>query len=298
MVNIRIALVILASTLAGGTAAADSKAWTAIKGKLPAGTAVVGSIDVAAIHATPSFPKLMAWITSEDKDVAQALELVKATCAIDLPAAFSDVAFALDADGKGVLAFGLAGLDQAKVADCAGKVISQAEPSVKLAVKPSGKLLQYAIGKDSVFAAWPAKDVVVISVDPSNHVGLDAMLAGAAPAGDLATFVGKAPASAAVWAAFAITEDGVKGGYASLALGATLKVAAVVTAATPKDAAKGRSEAKTAIKEGLSRSAKQPDLKKVFSAVKVGGAGADVTLGLAVPEALLPSLFPAFDKVF
>lgn len=293
-------LVVAGLSLVAGTASADTKAWNALKTKVPAGTILVGGADITAIRATPSFPKLVQWLASEEKDVGAMLDLVKATCGMELPAMFGDIAFSIDDKEKGLIVIALSGIDQPKLTDCVTKVIAKVEPKAKLVVKPAGKLTEYSIGQgdDKLYAAWLAPDLVAISIEERGHAPLDAMLAGAAPTGDLATYVGKIATPPAAWAAFAINDDGVKGGYGTMALGSTLKFALRLTAMTPKDGDKGRAEMKGMSKKGIERAGKQQDLKKVFQAMKVGGKGADVTLDVAVPEASLPSLLPAFDKVF
>lgn len=291
-------VVLVGSLFLASTAAAETKSWGALKGKLPAGTNVVGSIDAAALRATPSFPKVMDFLRSEDKDIGAMLDLVKATCGMELPAMVGDIAFAVDVKEKGVLVIQLAGTDQTKATDCATKVLAKIEPKAKIATKVTGKITEYALDANSkLYAAWLAPDLVAISVDDDSPAPLEAMMKGAAASGDLATYLGKANTAGAAWAAFNINDD-VKGGWASLALGKTVAVAIRVSGMTPKDGEKARKEANDAKKKGLDRSAKLPELKKVFQAMKVGGAGADVTVDVSVPEASIPALLPAFDKVF
>ncbi len=293
-------VVVAGLSFLAGNASADSKSWGALKGKLPAGTIVVGGADIAAMRATPSFPKLVEWITKEDKDVGAMLGLVKQTCGMELPAMVGDIALAIDDKGKGVLVVGLSGIDQTKLTDCVTKVIAKVEPKVKLTGKATGKITEYSMTgeNDKFYASWLAPDLVAISLDENSHAPLDAMMQGAAATGDLGTYLSKAGTVAAGWGAFLINADGVKGGYGTLALGPTLKFALRVTAVTPKEGDKGRKEMLGIQKKGLERSAKIPEMKKVFQALKVGGKGTEVTVDVAVPEASLPTLLPAFDKVF
>ena len=293
-------LVVTALSFLVGTAAADTKSWTALKGKLPAGTIVVGGADVTALRATPSFPKLVEWIGKEDKDTGAMLDLVKQTCGMELPAMFADFSIAVDAKEKGVVVIGLAGIDQMKLTDCITKVMTKVDAKIKLGVKVTGKLTEYTLSgqTDKIYASWLSGDVVAISMEPNGHGPLDAMMAGGAATGDLAGFLGKANTSAPGWAAFAVNDDGVKGGFGMVTLGSTLKLALKMTGITPKDGAKGRTEMTDMLKKGVDRSKKQPELTKVFKAAKVGGKDAEVTLDVAVPEASLPTLLPAFDKVF
>jgi hypothetical protein len=292
-------VVLVGALCVASTAAADSKSWGALKGKLPAGTIIVGGADGTAIRATPSFPKVLDFLRSEDKDVGAMLDLVKTTCGMELPAMIGDISFAIDAKEKGVIVLSLSGTDQTKATDCVTKVLAKIEPKAKIATKVTGKITEYSVGpNDKLYAAWLAPDLVAISVADNSSAPLDAMLTGAAASGDLATYLGKTNPAAAGWVALNINDDGVKGGWATLALGKTVAVTLRLTAATPKDGDKARKEAKDAQKKGLDRSAKLPELKKVFMAMKIGGTGADVSVDVSVPESSIPALLPAFDKVF
>lgn len=292
-------VVLVGALFVASTAFADSKSWAALKGKLPTGTVIVGGADAVAIRATPSFPKVLDFLRSEDKDVSAMLDLVKATCGMELPAMLGDVAFAVDVKEKGVVVLGLSGTDQTKATACFTKVLAKVEPQAKITAKVTGKITEYSVGpSDKLYAAWLAPDVVAISIEENSHAPLDAMMAGAAASGDLATYLGKANTTAAAWAAFNVNDDGLKGGWGTLTLGKTLTFALRLTGMTPKDGEKARKEAKDMQKKGLERSKKLPELKKVFQAMKVGGAGAEVTLDAAMAESSIPALLPAFDKVF
>jgi hypothetical protein len=292
-------VVLVGALFVASTAAADTKSWAALKGKLPAGTIIIGGADGAAIRATPSFPKVIDFIRGQDKDVAAMFDAVKASCGMELPAMIGDLAFAVDAKEKGVVVLALSGMDQTKTTACVQKVIASVDPKIKLGAKVTGKVTEYSVGtNDKLYAAWLAPDVVAISIDEKTSGPLDAMMAGAAASGDLATMLGKTNTAAAGWAVFNINDDGFKGGWGTVTLGKTVALTLRLTGMTPKDGEKGRKEVKDAQKKGLERSAKLPELKKVFQAMKIGGAGAEVTLDMSVPESSIPALLPAFDKIF
>jgi hypothetical protein len=292
-------VVLVGALFVASTAAADSKSWAALKGKLPAGTIVIGGADGAAIRATPSFPKVLDILTSSEQDIGAMFDVVKATCGMALPAMLGDIAFAVDVNEKGVVVLGLSGTDQTKAIDCFTKVLAKVDPTTKLTSKVTGKITEYSVGpSDKLYAAWLAPDVVAISIEENSHAPLDAMMAGAAASGDLATYLGKTKTTAAAWAAFSVNDDGLKGGWGTVTLGKTITLALRMTGMTPKDGEKARKEAKDAQKKGLERSAKLPEVKKVFQAMKVGGTGAEVTLDASMAESAIPALLPALDKVF
>lgn len=293
-------LVVAGLSFVAGTAAAETKSWTALKGKVPADTIVLGGADISAVRGTPSFPKLVEWVASQDKDIAAMFDVVKQTCGMELPAMFGDISFAVDKELKGVIVIGLAGTDQTKLTDCINKVIAKVDAKTKLTAKPMGKLTEYSVTgeSDKLYAAWLAPDVVAIGAEEKSHTALDAMLAGKAPAGDLAGWLGKANTGSPAWVAFSANEDGLQGGFGSLTLGKTIKLAMSMNGMTPADGDKGRKEMQDTVKKGLERSAKLPEIKKVFQGVKVGGKGQQVTIDASFPESLLPQLIPALDKVF
>jgi len=284
------------------SASADTKSWGALKNKVPADTAVLVSADVTALRGTPSFPKLVDWIKSEDKDTGAMLDLVKSTCGTDLPAMFSDVTLALGKDEKGVIVIGFNGMDQLKLLDCANKVLAKVDPKMKLSAKAVGKITEYSMTgeNDKLYTAWLSGDVVAVSTEKDSHAALDAIAAGTgkAASGDLGTYLSKTNTAAPAWAAFSVNDDGFKGGYGTLTLGSTLKLALKLQGMTAKDGAKARQEAVDAMKKGIERSKGQPDLQKVFKAVKISGKDIDVNVDASVTESTLPALLPAFDKIF
>lgn len=292
-------VVLVGTMVVASTAAADSKSWAALKGKLSADTTIVGGVDGAALRAAPSFPKMIDLIRADNKDVGEMLDLVKASCGLDIPSVIGDLAFAVNKDAKGVVVFSLTGADQAKATDCLTKMLAKADPKAKLATKVTGKVTEYSTGQSEKFyAAWLAPDVVAIPLEESSPSALDAMIGGGAPSADLTRFLGKTNPAAAGWFAATMKDDAIQGVWATVTLGKSVAVAVRATATTPKAGDQGRKEAKDAQKKGLERSAKQPELKKVFQAMKVGGKGTEVTVDLSVPEASIPALLPALDKVF
>src|SRR3954465_5802117 len=113
------ALAVVAGLSFVATAAeAETKWGGALKGKVPAGTIVLAGGDVTALRGTPSFPKLVDWVRSEDKDIGMMLDVVKQSCGMDLPAMFSDFTIAVDGKDNGVLVIGFAGTDRTKLTEC------------------------------------------------------------------------------------------------------------------------------------------------------------------------------------
>src|SRR5262245_8393676 len=101
-----------ASALAAHTAAADTKSWSAVKSRLPAGTAIVVGADFKAVRGLPSFPGLLSTLFSESKDAKQTVDMVKGVCGFDLPSVISDVTVVATLNEKGAFVIGLDGVDQ------------------------------------------------------------------------------------------------------------------------------------------------------------------------------------------
>jgi len=163
-----------------------------------------------------------------------------------------------------------------------------------------GKATKYVLDdgkeKHELYAVWPAKDVVVIALDPTNKAALDNYFNGKAPAGDLASYIGKAKTSGTVlWVAAAVNEDHLKGmvGQVTLAKG-TFTGSGRMTADSSAEATKAVKQATDGISGAVGMlKDKAPALAKAIGGIKVAASGNDVTLDGSVAEADVPSLFKA-----
>jgi hypothetical protein len=281
------------------TAAAETKSWTAIKGKMPANPMVALSVDVSALRSgIKAFDTTVATLVDSEKDVKQAVGLIKQICTIDATTAISDVSAALDKDGKGIVALGLSGLDEKKLVECANKIMAQDKPGSKVSSKVTKGVTEYDFaGTGKIYAAWLGKDVVAISTDPESSTGLDVAMKGKAPTGDLDSLIKKANANTA-WAVGIPGEKDVKQGWGGVTLAAG-KVTGTVHI-IPGDAKHGAdmlSEVKTELPKGISEMEKNgaKNLAKALKGLKVGGTAAEITFdgsmaaddfGAVIPEAM------------
>ena len=284
----------------GTTAAADTKSYAALKAKLPGATAVVVGIDFKIARTASSFPKFVEAAFAQSADVKQAVDLIKQACGIDVISAISDATIAAQLDDKIVIALGLDGVDEAKVVGCANKIIQKSDPKAKLTAKP-GKITEYTMTGESqkLYAAWLAKDVVAFSGDFERRDMLDAVIAGKPAAGDLAAMLAKTNAGAFVFAAAALNnKDGVNGCFGTLQLAnGKLALAAKVVAVDAKTGGALLGDGKKELSAMQNRT-KEPAVAKVLKAIKLTGVGAEIAVEMALPEADLPTLVPAFDKLF
>jgi hypothetical protein len=209
-------------------ASAENKSWTALKNKLPAEVIGVVSVDIKAIRGAASYKDILNGVlgTRDFRELKQGLEIIKAVCSVDAIGSISDFSLAITPNERDmVAAVGLDGIDEEKIVDCVGKIASQDTPGAKVSSRPSGvgKAYTLSAGKmsETLHAAWPSKDVFIISGRPDKATSLDGYAAGKAAAGDLATFVGKASAGTSIaWIAGVDSKgkDGLKGGYGTLTL--------------------------------------------------------------------------------
>jgi hypothetical protein len=294
-------LAIAVLLLAVGPVEAKTKSWAVLEGSVPADATVVGSFDVKAASAAKSFPKLVEALTA-DGDVKQVVSVIKQNCSIDLVASISDVSFAVADKAQGVVAIGLDGIDQKKVEDCLDKITKALAPKAKLSTKP-GKITEYVIDdggdKESLFLAWPQKDVVVVGTKPDKRKFLDAWASGKAPSGDVAAWIGKASTAQLAWVAGKIKDPDVKGGWATATLAkGSLTLAAKVVTTDAQVAQKGLAEAKKTLAKLTSDKGVPADVLAVLKSVKLGVVGVEIAAEAAVQEADLPTLIPAFEKLF
>ena len=150
-----------------------------------------------------------------------------------------------------------------------------------------------------LYAAWLAKDVVAFSGDFERRDMLDAVIAGKPAAGDLAAMLAKTNAGAFVFAAAALNnKDGVNGCFGTLQLAnGKLALAAKVVAVDAKTGGALLGDGKKELSAMQNRT-KEPAVAKVLKAIKLTGVGAEIAVEMALPEADLPTLVPAFDKLF
>ena len=200
-----------------------------------------------------------------------------------------------------MVAVGLDGLDEAKAYDCMTKVAKHIDPKVKLS-KQSGKVSEYVADaggtKDSLFAAWPAKDVVVIGTKPEKRDQLDAYLAGKAASGDLASWIGKtSPTSPLAWGAGKLKADpDTKGAYATVSLAnGTVTVAIRVVASDATAAGKVAKEAQRDLADAVHEfGTKAPTAAKAASAIKAAAIGSELAIEGSVKDA---DIAPIVDEI-
>lgn len=294
----RILLSLTTVALAASSAYGEPKSWTALKSNVPTNSEILLSADFKALRAAGSFAKVIDGLP----EVGPALGMIKTTCGLDPAAVISDIAVSIKSKGPDeiIVAVGLDGVDEAKLVDCATKLVKSSKPKAKVATK-SGKLHEYTIsdGTESktIYAVWPAKDVVVFSAKAEDKATLDAYFNGKPVQGDMATYFGKlSTANTVGWVAAVVNEDHVKGAYGSAAFAKGMFTGTMhVVADSAKDATKLAKEGTDGIKKALTRA--PANIAKVLNGIKIGAAGDHVTVDGTLADADLPALVPAFLKM-
>lgn len=301
------AVALAVSLLATRAATADTRSWTAVKkivGK--SDTAVIG-IDLARLRTTTAFKSGLQLMLDAEPEAKQVFDTVKAECGFDLTSAVSDLTVVMQGEDHPLIAFGLDGLDEAKVVSCVGIVAGKLAdaPGVTLTGTKKGKITEYGVKGEAkkLYVAWLAKDVMAFTEDANDRKLLEQRIAGKGAKGDLAKFLGKTSTAAPFWFAVAqkTVEDGrtILGGYAKLELaGGMFAASGALVLGKPADATAFAAEGKEALANGQQEVAsKLPELGKVLTTVTMVAKGAEVVISAAVADKDVGTIIPQLDKV-
>jgi hypothetical protein len=291
-------------------AQADTKSWAAVKGKLPAGTNIVVSIDVTQIAKTSAYSQVVQAFLDEERDAKAGFEAFKASCGVDITTVVTDVTVAAindDKDDRALIAIGLNGVDQAKATACMQGLADMDSKGAKLTVKTKGKVTEYGVEGQSkkFYLAWIAKDVIAFTTDPETKGKLEKMLKGKAAKGALKGYLGKTTATSAVF--FGVAKQDVipdvgkmKGGWGTVDLaGGNISVKATLAVDSATAATKLAEMATAQIRQMAGEVQKQmPDFAKAINATTAAASGSEVTVSGSITEKLLVSIIPNLDKIF
>jgi hypothetical protein len=287
------------------TAAAESKSWTAIKGRLPPETHGVATLDAKALRGTPLFAKIYDSYLARYPAIDVAIQAAKALCGIDAATAVTD-ATAVVASYRKLWVIAFDGVDKAKALDCAKKILAVMERSTVTA-KTVGAVTEYAwtsiargATPKSISVAWIAKDVLVISEYPGKDT-YDGIATGKPPEAELAALIAKASAGGVpAWGAMQNPKpdrDGYTGGY--LAASAA-KGGVTVTGRFLTISAAARGKAFLQLQKEQTRAVertKSPDLLRVWKAVKLAEAGNDIAIDASATDDDFLAVLPDIDGV-
>lgn len=304
------ALAFTAALFAAGDASADTRSWTAVKKVLGKGDAAVVGIDLAAVRGTASFKAGLQLMLSAEAEFASVLDTVKAECGFDMMATVSDLTVVFERGGeKPLIAFGLDGLDEARVVDCLGKVAGKMtnNPAPKLVGKKIGKITEYSVAGESkkLYAAWLAKDVLVFTEDANDRKGLERRVGGKGASPALKKLLARTTPTAPFWFAVAVNEkeDGrtIVGGYGKVELAAgVFKGAGAMVMAKPAEATGAAAEANEGLAAAKTELAGQKvvELSRALGTVVIAASGAEINITGSVPDKDMPAIVGQMDKAF
>ena len=296
------ALVVAVLGLVSARAEADvSKAWTAAKDNLPANTRAIGAVDVAAAVKTAAYTAVFDAIKREEKDVAQAYEMIKQTCKLDPVQAIEGFVVAGDPDSERGVLFVQHNVERKKLATCIQDIL-RAAVSKNATVKDDGKFIIVSEGKDSVYFGVVNANVLAITFNPEKKAEYDTWIGGkgAFAKTKLNAEVGKVDTKAMAWGAVAFDkplDDKELPVLAAIGAVTYVKNAFALKLRGTMNNAKGAAMVLGEMTKELDREIKKqrtPEpVRKLMKAVKVAAAGADVTLDATASEADLKAAIDA-----
>jgi hypothetical protein len=309
---LKAALVTIAlSLVVARPAAAQSKSWAAVKGSVTPQAAFVFGINADPIRATATYATALKMFLDDETDAKQAFDLIKATCAIDVPSAISDVTAIMKADEKPLVVLGLNGLDEATVVACLEKVGNQLAgntgATLKMTAKKKGKITEYSVPGESekLYIAWLAKDVLAFTDNPNDKNQITKMLAGKAAKGNLGKWLAKVSTTAPVWFAVSMKKDDpdmgtVLGGYGQVDISnGTIVGNGHIVLTKPADATKAAAQGNTELASAKTEAgSKLPAAKRVLDTVSIVANGNLIDVSGSVADKDIAALIPQLDKLF
>lgn len=304
------ALAVTVSLLVARAASADTRSWTALKKVIGKGDTTVVGIDLAQLRSSTAFQAGLQLFLDSEEEARKVFDTVKADCGIDVTTALSDITVVMQGDGdRPLIAFGLDGLDEAKVVECLGIVAGKMTgmPGVKLTGKKKGKVTEYSVKGEpkKLYAAWLAKDVLVFTDDANDRKRLEKRLAGKGATGDLKQLIGRTSTAAPFWFAVAQKEVDhdrtILGGFGKFELtGGIFKGSGAIWMSKPAEAVGMAAEGTEHLAKAKSEVAglKLPELARALATVTIAASGAEVVITGSVADKDIPVIVPQLDKVF
>ena len=290
-------LALAAAMLLGAPAAfadAPGDAWAAAKGVLPADPTVVGGLNVATIRDSELFKQLYPQLISSNAEAKEGIEMMNASCGLDVKAVVQGVVFAMDELNKGVVLVSLKGVDQAKVLSCMNAAGKKENKTITAGKPDAAGIVEYTSSgsKEKLYIAYLPKGVLAISTEPSDKSLLQKWLGGKGVDGKSAAgaALGKVNTGAALWAVYGKAQQidpqtNMKAGYghADIAAG-EIRVDGRMVLANAKQATDTAAKANTELEKAKAGGGIPPAFASVAKTVKIGAAGDEVQIKASMPE--------------
>ncbi len=274
--------------LSSGRADADaSRAWQAAKDNLPATIPAIAGVDVAAAVKLPAFGKLLDLLKKEEREIREGLSMLQRTCNLDPTKAVDGFVIAGDPDGRDddIMIFLQLTIDRTKASACMESMLKAVGRQKPVTVKQNGIYTEASLDGDTAWFAWVAPNVVAFSADPGKKARLDGFLGkkglAKSPVGaQLGKLDPKALAAGAIKLPKPFDSDvpfTTAYGNAVLA-GQNVSVHIVGTATDANGAAKFTTELNKELAREGKRDRTPAVAKKIIKAIKITGAGSEVTV--------------------
>jgi hypothetical protein len=299
--------VVVAVALLSGTAAAQSKSWTAVQKTIDPKATIVFGVNLKTIRTTATYASGLQMLLQQEESAKEAFDMIKTTCSIDVPTAVADATFVMKEDEKPLVVLGLDGVDEAKAIGCLEKIGQQksGKTDIKISAKKKGKITEYSVPGESqkLYVAWLAPDVLAFTDDPTDKAKITKALAGGKAKGLVGTGIAKVSTASAIWAAVAKKEKEsfgtMLGGYGQLDIaGGTLTVTGHVIWSKPAEAQSALAEGQKGLEQGKTEAAKYPKVQKLLGTVTLGVTGKELDFKASADDKDILSLVGDLDHLF
>jgi hypothetical protein len=283
-----------AVTASAARADAPGDAWAAARSMLPANPYVVMGMNVATIKSSTLFQQLYPKMLEQSSEAKQGLEMVKTDCGINVTDAIQGVVVAIDESQKGVILLSTKGVDQAKIAECLGKVAAKEKKTITAGKADAQGIVEYTSSgeKDKLYIAYLPKGVLAMSTEPTDKGLLQKWLGGKGVDAKSAagSALAKVNTGAALWGVVAKAEKleenmNMKAGYGSADVtGGNIVADMRIVLASAKEAADAVIKANQQLEQLKSGGQVPPQLQNVVKTVKITSAGDELQVKASMAE--------------
>ena len=279
------ALAFMACSLVGvGRARAESRAWAAAKGVLPADTAYVIGFNVTPFKSSKLFKQFWDMAMAQSKDAKDNFALFKKTCKMDVTTSLDSAVVAMNDKMQGGIYVALNKVDEPKFTACVVKMVKK-QKKKKITATKDGNIVVYKGDDKDVHIGWIGKDTIVFTTTPEDKALLQKYLTAATLGADLTKAVGAIKTDAAVWGAavkatpLPNAKGTLKMGYGSIDLsGGNITLDGHIIMASA-------AEAKAVVDEANKGVAAMPaEFDSLKKGLKISATAADVAIAFSITE--------------
>lgn len=268
--------------------AAPTRSFAAAKDGLAQDTEILASANLKVARSTQLFSAFSGLATS-DRDVKQALDIVKKSCNIDLMTAIDDVTVGVDGKDKGGIYLALTGVTEDQFTKCVVSIAKQKSGDT-VTTKKVGNEIELSHGSDKIYVAWLANNVLFVASQPDDEKLLKKETGGGlAKSTKMQARLANVDTDATVFLAWTreqpIQNMTSKGGSGSLNYaGASFALKLAVDLGDAKEAEKLAKGASAALSMFIPKDAPK-EVQKILQSLVVKANGSEVAIALQAAEA-------------